>query len=102
MIVCIACTCGSIDKLIRTRLEFCGYKDFLTIPIIRGKDKSNRVLNSLPQLPGVEMAREHLKKCSKYALVIGYDNTDCRWVDLAGGKAMVNNVELELIIGRFA
>lgn len=102
MIVCIACTCGSIDKLIRTRLEFCGYDDFLTIPITRGKDKSNRVLNSLPQLPGVEMARDHLKKCSKYALVIGYDDNDCRWVDLAGGKAVVNNVELELVINRFA
>lgn len=102
MIACIACTCGSIDRLIRSRLEFCGYSDFLTVPIIRGKEKSNRALNSLPQTSGVDMVREHLKKCSKYAIVIGYNEDNCRWVDLANGKAAMNNVDLEMIVKHFA
>ena len=102
MIACVACTCGSVDKLIRGKLEFFGYRDFLTIPIVRGKDKSKSALNSLPQSDGIEMLRAHLDKCSKFAVVIGYDDNDCRWVDIANGKAVQNNIELEMLLNRFA
>lgn len=102
MIACVACTCGSVDKLIRRKLEFFGYRDFLTIPITRGKDKAKSVLNTLPQHDGIDMLREHLAKCSRFAVVIGYDDGDCRWVDIANGKAVQNNVELELLLQRFA
>ena len=102
MIACVACTCGSVDKLIRGKLEFFGYRDFLTIPIARGKDKSKSVLNSLPQSDGVEMLRTHLDKCSKFAVIIGYDGSDCRWVDIANGKSVQNNIELEMLFERFA
>ncbi len=102
MITCVACTCGSVDKLIRGKLEFYGYRDFLTVPITRGKEKAKSVLNSIPQHPAIDMLRNHLDKCSKFAVVIGYDQGDCRWVDLSNGKAVQNNIELEAIIERFA
>lgn len=102
MITCVACTCGSVDKLVRRKLEFFGYKNFLTVPISRGKDKAKSVLNTLPQHDGVEMLRGYIAKCSKFAVVIGYDDNDCRWVDIANGKAAQNNVELELLLQRFA
>ena len=102
MIACVACTCGSVDKLIRSRLEHYGYRDFLTVPIARGKDKSNRVLNGLPQYDAIEMVRNHIANASKFAIVIGYDDSDCRWVDLANGKGVQNNVDLEFLIKRFA
>lgn len=102
MIACVACTCGSIDKLIRSRLEHYGYRDFLTIPIVRGKDKSISAINSLPQFPEMQMAIEHLKSCSKYAIVIGYDDSSCRWVDLANGSGVKNGIDLELILQHFA
>lgn len=102
MIACVACTCGSVDKLIRSKLEFYGYKDFLTIPIVRGKDKSKSAINALPQHASLDMLRSHLDRCSKFAVVIGFDDEDCRWVDLSNGKAVQNNIELEMIIERFA
>lgn len=102
MIACVACTCGSVDKLIRKKLGFFNYKDFLTIPITRGKDKSKKFLDTIPQHPGVDMLRAHLSKSSRFAVIIGYDNDDCRWVDIANGKAVQNNVELEFLLQRFA
>ncbi len=102
MIACCACTCGSADKKIRTRLEKHGYKDALTIPIPRGKEKSNRMINSLPQFPEINMLREHLKKTSKFTVIIGYDEHSCKWVDLSNGNGTVIGVEAELIIKQFA
>lgn len=102
MIACVACTCGSVDKLIRGKLEFFGYRDFLTISIARGKEKAKSVLNTLPQNDGIAMLRSHLDRCSKFAVVIGYDGNDCRWVDIANGKAVQNNIELEMLLDRFA
>lgn len=102
MIACVACQCGSSDSLIRTRLERYGYAGFLRVPIIKGKDKSLSKLDTLPQYDEVQMLRTHIKNASKYAVVIGYDGARCKWVDLANGKALVNNVDLELIISNFA
>jgi hypothetical protein len=48
------------------------------------------------------MLREHLRTASKYAVVIGYNEDAMRWVDLANGKAIVNNVDLEKILEYFA
>lgn len=102
MITCVACTCGSVDKLIRGKLEFWQYRDFLTVPISRGKEKAKSVINTLPQHVALDMLRSHLDGCSKFAVVIGYDDDDCRWVDLANGKAVQNNIELEMLLDRFA
>ena len=101
-IACISCTCGSVDRLIRSRLDQFGYRDALTIPITRGKDKSKSFLNTIPQHDEVDMLRSYLNGVSKYAVVIGYNDDAMRWVDLANGKAIVNNVDLEKILEYFA
>lgn len=101
-IMCVACTCGSVDRLIRTRLERAGYRDFLTIPIARGKDKAKSALSTIPQLPEMEMLLNRLKNASKFAIIVGYDDTEMRWVDMAIGKGFMNDIELEHIIERFA
>lgn len=102
MIACVACQCGSSDSLIRTRLERYGYADFLRVPIVKGKEKSLSKLNTLPQCEEIQMLRNHIQNASKFAVVIGYDNSKCKWTDLANGKAIINNVDLELIIKHFA
>lgn len=102
MIACVACQCGSSDSLIRTKLERYGYADFLRVPIIKGKEKSLSKLNTLPQFEELQLLRNHIKNASKFAVVIGYDDNRCKWVDLANGKAIMNNVDLELIISHFA
>ena len=102
MIACVACQCGSSASLIRTRLERYGYADFLRVPIVKGKEKSLSKLNTLPQSDEIQMLRTHIQNASKFAVVIGYDNDKCKWTDLANGKAIINNVDLELIIKHFA
>lgn len=102
MIACVACQCGSSDSLIRTKLERYGYADFLRVPIVKGKEKSFSKLNTLPQFEELQLLRNHIKNASKFAVVIGYDDNRCKWVDLANGKAIINNVDLELIIQHFA
>lgn len=102
MIACVACQCGSSDSLIRTRLERYGCTDFLRVPIVKGKEKSLSKLNTLPQFDEIQMLRNHIQNASKFAVVIGYDDQRCKWTDLANGKALVNNVDLELIIQHFA
>lgn len=102
MIFCVACQCGSSDKLIRKRLEKYEYKDFLTIDIPKGKSKSFSKLNSVPQHPEINMLREHIKASTKYAVVVGVDDEKCRWVDLAVGNAVFNDSDLKMIIKHFA
>lgn len=103
MIACVSCTCGFADNLIRTRLDKYGYGEALSIPIIKGKEKTGSFLNTLPQVyEELTMLRNYLRTASKYAIVIGYDEYGMRWVDLANGKAIFNNVDLERILENFA
>lgn len=102
MIKVVACQCGSADSLVRTRLERYHYRDFLTIPIVKGREKSLSVLGTIPQSEEIGLLRNHLKNASKWAVVIGYDENSCHWVDLAYGKAIKNNVDLQLLLEHFA
>lgn len=102
MIKVVACQCGSSDSLVRQRLERYHYRDFLTIPIVKGREKSLAVLNTIPQFEEIQLLRNHLQVASKWAVVIGYDDDRCRWVDLAYGKAIKNNVDLQLLLEHFA
>lgn len=102
MLKVVTCQCGSADSLVRTRLGVYRYKDALTIPIVKGKSRAKSELNSIPQFEQIKTLREYIENVSKFAVVIGYDNEMCRWVDLANGKAVYNNIELENILGRFA
>lgn len=100
MLVCVACNCGSSDKLIRSRLQRFGYKDFLKIKIDKGKDKSLAALNNIPQYPEVDLLRNHIKDRSKYAVVLGCSENGCRWADVARGDVK-EDIELELIVKNF-
>lgn len=102
MIAAVGCSCGSTDKVIRGKLEKYGYRGFLEIQVHKGKEKSLRKIDSLPQFEEIKILREYVKKASKYAIIIGYDEEDARWVDLVNGKRVVNDVEAELLINRFA
>lgn len=102
MIKVVACQCGSSDTLVRSRLGKFRYKDTMTIPIVKGKEKSLAVLNNVPQFPEVNDLRKHLASVSKWAVIIGYDEDNLRWVDLANGSFVVNDVQTGLILEHFA
>lgn len=96
----IACHCGSSDSLVRNFLKSVGYPDWMNIPVNKGKEKSIAFLNQLPPAPEKEMLRNFLKDASKWAVVIGYDQENMKWSDIAhnGPKS---RIEAEFVVKNF-
>lgn len=101
MIVVVTCLCGSVESLARNTLNRCGYQDWATIKIHKGKEKSRQILSTLPQFPEIQMLDNYIKNASKWVVIIGYDENNCRWTDVAhnGDKS---KIEAEFIIPTFA
>ena len=102
MLKAVACHCGSSDNLVRGKLHKFHCPQALSLPIIKGKEQSLKVLNTLPQFPEVAELRVHIQNASKWAVIIGYDGERLRWVDLANGQYVQNDVDAELLLKHFA
>jgi len=96
----VTCMCGSVTNMARNFLKSAGYKDWLTIPIVQGKEKSRRVLEQIPNFPEVEMLDHFLKDASKWVVIIGYNDKACRWSDIAH-NAPKSKIEAEYIVENF-
>lgn len=102
MLKVVSCQCGSSDNLIRGKLAKFHCNQALTISIIKGKEKSLSALNTLPQFPEVADLRLYIEAHSKWAIIIGYDDERLKWVDLANGSYLKNDVDVELLLTHFA
>ena len=100
MLKVIACYCGSSDSLVRNFLKSINYADWLDIPISKGKEKSLAVTNQLPPSNEKEMLKSLLKSSSKWAIIIGYNEHEIKWSDIAhnGPKA---RIEAEALVRHF-
>lgn len=100
MLAVVACHCGSSDSLVRNFLKSIGYQDWLSIPIEKGREKSLSVINQLPPAPEKEMLKNLLKNASKWAVIIGYDETSMKWSDIShnGPKS---RIEAEALVHHF-
>lgn len=101
MIVVVTCLCGSVESLARNTLNRCGYKDWATIKIHKGKEKSRQIISTLPQFPEIQMLNNYLKDASKWVVIIGYDENNCRWTDVAHNAAK-SKIEAEFVVSTFA
>lgn len=101
MISVITCQCGSSNSLVRNFLHSVNYPDWMSIPINKGKEKSLAILNYLPPVPEKDMLRSFLKGASKWAVIIGYNETQMRWSDIAhnGPKS---HIEAEFVVNNFS
>ena len=101
MIAAVTCQCGSVDSLVRNFLHSAGYKDWLSIPIKRGRDQSLSVANILPPSVEKDILIDFLKSAGKWAIIIGYDNEKCKWSDIAynGPKS---RIEAEFVVRAFS
>lgn len=95
------CNCGSVDSLVRNFLHSVGYKDWLSIPIEKGKDKSISMLNCLPPFPEKDMLRSFLDDASKWAVIVGYSENGMKWSDIAH-NATSSRIEAEFLVKNFA
>lgn len=100
MIKVSACLCGSSEQKARNFLKKAGYPDWLDIEIFQGKQKTNSLLNTIPQYPEVDMLRSFLQNASKWVVILGYDGNSCRWSDIAH-NAPKSTIEAEFIIKEF-
>ena len=100
MIVVCACLCGSSESMARNFLKSVGYPDWLTIPIHRGKDKSKSMLNQFPPVAEREMLGHFLQDASKWVVIIGYDNQNMKWSDIAH-NAPKSRIEAEALVHHF-
>lgn len=100
IMVC-ACQCGGSQSLLRNFLKSAGYQDWLNIPIVQGRDKSLSLLNQLPPVPEKDMLYSFLKDASKWAVVIGYTDTDMRWSDIAHNSTK-SRIEAEFVVRNFS
>lgn len=96
----VTCLCGGSESLVRNYLHSIGYPEWMNIPIAQGKEKSLSVLNQLPPAPEKEMLQSLLKNASKWAVIIGYNNSSMRWSDIAHGGAKTQ-IEAELVVKTF-
>lgn len=97
----VSCQCGSSDSLVRNFLHSVNYPEWMSIPISKGKEKSLSVVNQLPPTPEKEMLKSFLKNASKWAVIIGYNETEMRWSDIAhnGPKSYI---EAEFVVKNFS
>lgn len=101
MIVAVACMCGGADGWIRSKLKKFGYAGALTIPIAKGKERAIAAARNLPSGPEEAELEAHIRNSSKFAIIIGTDGTNLRWVDVVNGTYLKNDVDAEFIIRDF-
>lgn len=100
-IAVVACLCGSSNSKARNFLKSVGYSDWLNIPICQGREKSLAALNQMPAAPEKEMLQNFLKNASKWVVIIGYNQSEMRWSDIAhnGPKS---RIEAEYVVKNFS
>ena len=101
MLAACTCQCGGSEGLVRNFLASAGYAGALTIPVVQGKEASLALISHLPQFPEVEMLQTYLNSASKWAVIVGYDNENCRWSDLTHGGVR-SRVEAEAVVAYFS
>lgn len=100
MIKIVACHCGSSDSLVRNFLHSISYSGWLNIPIEKGREKSLSVINQLPPSNEKEMLKNFLKNASKWAVIIGYNDTETKWSDIAHSWPK-SKIEAEALVRHF-
>ena len=101
MITVCACLCGSSESMARNFLKSAGYPDWLSISVVKGKEKSLALLNQFPPVAEKEMLANFLKNASKWVVIIGYDQDSMKWSDIShhGPKS---RIEAEFIVKSFS
>lgn len=101
MITICTCLCGGSESLVRNFLHSVNYPDWMSIPIHQGREKSLAAINQLPHTIEKEMLQSFIKNASKWAVIVGYDDQNCRWSDISHNGAKTK-IEAEFVVSTFA
>lgn len=101
MIFLFACSCGGSETLLRQKLRKYGYKNYMSIPLTQGKEKSLSELESASDIPEVKMLMNHIRASSSFAVILGSKNGKCAWADVSRND-FPSDVRAEKIIQALA
>lgn len=101
MIFCLVCNCTGSENMARTFLRNNGVKDYMSIPVIQGREEGMHYLEQLPRVKEREMLEDFLRRSTSYVVVVGLNDTMFKWSEISKGGA-ASEVEGELIVQRFA
>lgn len=104
-IMCVTCTCGSVDKLVRNVLKQGNYGNWLTETIHRGKEKTKSAIKTLPkevqENASIQALLADISHRSKFAIIIGYtDDGVAIWADVAKGGIKAK-LDAQLIVEKY-
>lgn len=97
----LVCNCGGSEGLVRRCFKRAGVKDWLSIPVYKGKENISGFLSNFdnPSKEIMEVAN-YAKNTNPYAVVVGVDG-EVKWVDVKHG-GMKEMLDAELIAEQFA
>lgn len=101
MIFCLICNCTGSENMARTFLKNNGVRDYMSVPVIQGREEGMRYLSRYPRLKEKEMLEDFLRRSTSYVVVVGFNGEMMKWSEVSRGGA-ASEVEGELIVQRFA
>lgn len=104
MLKVITCTCGGADRTARETLRRGGIANPLKFPVVQGKNKSQRELETIPaeykETAQFKALKEYVAKAGRFVIVIGYGNGELRWSNVSRGT-IKEKLDGELIVEHY-
>ena len=105
MIAVVTCACGGAEEMARSVLKNGGFGNWLKMPIARGKEQTEYVMNSLRGRYGsndkFKALDSYYKGRSSYIILIGYDKGEFKWADVARGT-IKERLDGEILVRDFS
>lgn len=104
MILLLACNCGGVIPLLRGVLREAGVENWLDAEVYQGKKYALETLEQFPEyyrnLPQWGALYDSINNRSSFAVIIGYDQDNFRWADVAMGD-LKSSLDGQIIAKQF-
>lgn len=103
MIMALTCSCGGAEPLVRKVFRATHNPNWLNIPIYKGDKAKAKIIElaNTYQDTQFQVLRNYISSKSTYAVILGFDEQNVRWVDVSMGD---NNslIKGQIIVEDFA
>lgn len=104
MLILLACQCGGSEPMVRSTLQSAGVKDWLKVPVKKGKQASLDWMDMCPDYIKSTLEwgalRNFIVNHGKFAVVVGYNDHIFKWSDVAAGSLQAK-LDAEVIAKKF-
>ena len=104
MLKVLTCTCGGADRTARETLRKGGVADPLKFPVIQGKVKCQKELETLPEVyketAQFKALKAYIAKAGRFVIMLGYGNGELRWSNVSRGS-IKERLDGELIVEHY-